>query len=79
MGEENMKQTKLQSLIETCASTAIGFGIAYVASYTVLPLFGHHVTHGQNFWITCIFTVISLVRGWFVRRLFNWWHHRGQP
>ena len=69
-----MSQTRMQSAVETVASTAIGFGIAYVASYTVLPLFGHHVTHGQNFWITCIFTVISLVRGWLVRRLFNRLH-----
>lgn len=67
-------QTGLQSAIETIASTAIGFVIAYVASYTVLPLFGHHVTHGQNFWITVIFTVISLIRGWCVRRLFNRLH-----
>ena len=64
----------MQSAVETVASTAIGFVIAYVASYTVLPLFGHHVTHGENFWITVIFTVISLIRGWCVRRLFNRLH-----
>lgn len=69
-----MSQTKLQSAIETFASTGIGFVIAYIASYTVLPMFGHHVTHGQNFWITVIFTVISLIRGWCVRRLFNRLH-----
>ena len=69
-----MSQTHKQSMIETCASTAIGFGIAYVASLLVLPLFGFAVTHGQNFWITVIFTVISLVRGYFVRRLFNYLH-----
>lgn len=69
-----MSQSRMQSAIETAASTAIGFVIAYVASNTVLPLFGHHVTHGQNFWITVIFTVISLIRGWCVRRLFNRLH-----
>lgn len=69
-----MSQTAKQSAIETCASTAIGFVVAYVASYTVLPLFGHNVTHGDNFLITVIFTVISLVRGYFVRRLFNYLH-----
>lgn len=69
-----MSQSRMQSAVETVASTAIGFVIAYVASYTVLPLFGHHVTHGENFWITVIFTVISLIRGWCVRRLFNRLH-----
>lgn len=69
-----MSQTRLQSAVETVASTAIGFGIAYVASYTVLPLFGYRVTHSDNFWITVIFTAISLVRGWCMRRLFNRLH-----
>ena len=71
-----MSQTKFQSGVETCASTAIGFFIAYFASLTVLPLFGFPVTHGQNFWITVIFTAISLIRGFFVRRLFNFLHAR---
>lgn len=69
-----MSQTSRQSAIESAASTAIGFGIAYVASLIVLPLFGFPVSHGQNFWITVIFTAISLVRGYFVRRLFNHLH-----
>ena len=71
-----MSQTRMQSAVETVCSTAIGFGIAYVASLLVLPIFGFDVTHGQNFWITVIFTVISLIRGWFVRRLFNRLHGR---
>lgn len=69
-----MSQSRRQSIVETCASTAIGFGIAYVASYCVLPLFGHRVTPADNFWITTIFTVISLVRGYYVRRMFNYLH-----
>lgn len=69
-----MSQTSRQSAIESAASTAIGFGIAYAASLLVLPLFGFPVSHGQNFWITVIFTAISLVRGYFVRRLFNHLH-----
>ena len=71
-----MSQTHWQSFMETCASTAIGFWVAYFASLTVLPLFGFPVTHGQNFWITVIFTAISLIRGFFVRRLFNFLHAR---
>lgn len=66
-----MSQSRRLSAIETVASTAIGFVISYVTSYVVLPLFGFDVTHGQNFSITCIFTGISLLRGYFVRRLFN--------
>ena len=69
-----MSQTKMQSLAETIASTAIGFVIAYVASYTILPMFGHDISPGDNFWVTVIFTAISIARGWCVRRLFNRLH-----
>ena len=71
-----MSQTHRMSIVETVTSTAIGFGISYVTSLTVLPLFGFPVTHGQNFAITVIFTVISLARGYGIRRLFNWLHSR---
>lgn len=71
-----MSQTRFQSAIETVASTAIGFGVSYFTSLFVLPLFGFAVSHGQNFAITCIFTVISLARGFMVRRIFNRWHRR---
>lgn len=71
-----MSQSRRMSVVETAASTAIGFGISYIVSLTVLPLFGFPVTHGENFAIVCIFTVASLARGYFVRRLFNAWHRR---
>lgn len=71
-----MKQTKVQSFVETCVSTAIGFVVAYIATAIVLPAFGYPVSHADNAWITTIFTAISVVRGMAVRRLFNWWHHR---
>ena len=67
-----MSQSREWSAIETVSGTAIGFVVAYIATAIVFPLFGHNVTHSQNFWITCIFTVISLIRGYYVRRLFNW-------
>jgi len=66
-----VSQTRTQSAVETVASTAIGFGVSYVTSLAVLPMFGFAVTHAQNTAITVIFTVISLARGFAVRRLFN--------
>lgn len=66
-------QARRMSAIEAVCSTAIGFGVSYLTSYLVLPMFGFPVTASQNLGITCIFTVISLVRGYFVRRLFNHW------
>jgi hypothetical protein len=64
-------QSRKMSLGEVCAGTAIGFAIAYLANAVVMPLFGHHVTAAENLGITAIFTAISIVRGYFVRRLFE--------
>ena len=69
-----MSQTVKQSAVETVASTFIGFGVSYVAALVVLPIFGFAVTAGPALGITTIYTVISLVRGMLVRRLFNRLH-----
>ena len=73
-----MSQSRLASLFETCASIAIGFLVSVVITAVVMPAYGHHVTLGQNLQITAIFTVASIVRGYYVRRAFNWWAHRGR-
>lgn len=69
-----MSQSRIQSLVETTVSTAVGFGISWVATLVVLPLFGHRPTVADGFGITVFFTVISLVRGYALRRLFNHLH-----
>lgn len=67
-------QTRLQSLAETCINTAIGYGVSTLANWLVLPLFGYAVTIGDSMLIGVIFTFIAIIRGYFVRRLFNWIH-----
>lgn len=66
-----MSQSRRHSLIETVAGVAIGFVVSVLASIVVYPAFGHGFTLGQNIGITIIFTVLSIVRGYCVRRLFN--------
>ena len=64
-------QTKLGSFVEAWANIAVGFGINYCANLLVLPLFGLNVTPSDAFGIGVIFTVISLVRSYILRRWFN--------
>lgn len=66
-----MSQTKLQSFLEANISTAIGFGLSWAATPFVLAAFGYTVGTGKAFGITAVYTVISIVRGYFVRRFFN--------
>ena len=64
-------QTKLGSFVESWANIAVGFGINWYANMKVLPMFGFHVTGSQAFGIGVIFTAISLVRSYVLRRWFN--------
>lgn len=66
-----MSQTKLGSFVESRANIAVGFSINYVANLIVLPWFGLHVTPVDAFGIGVIFTVISFVRSYVLRRWFN--------
>lgn len=67
-------QKRRHSLLEALLSTAIGFGVAFAANFVVLPLFGYMPSISENLLITTFFTVISVIRGYAVRRLFNWLH-----
>lgn len=66
-----MAQTKTGSLIEAAANIAVGFAINWCANMVVLPWFGLQVSAGTAFHIGLVFTVISLVRSYVLRRWFN--------
>lgn len=68
-------QKKRHSLLEVCISTAIGFVVSFFANIVVMPVvFNIHPTMAQNTIATIFFTVVSIIRGYWVRRLFNWLH-----
>lgn len=62
-------QTRLASLKEQGINIAIGFGIQTVANFFILPWFGMHPTTGDLVGIGAIMTVISVTRGYVVRRI----------
>lgn len=65
-------QTRLGSIAEAAANIAVGFSINFAANMLILPLFGFHgLTLGKNFIIGLLYTVISLVRSYVLRRWFN--------
>jgi hypothetical protein len=67
-----VSQTKLGSFVEAWANIAIGFSINYVANLVILPMFGFaSLTPGKNFAIGVLYTGISLVRSFVLRRYFN--------
>jgi len=63
-------QSRVMSLVEVATSSLIGFVVSIFANWAVLPLFGFSVKLSQSVVITTIFVVISIVRGYLVRRFF---------
>jgi hypothetical protein len=67
-----MSQTKLGSIAEAAANIAVGFTINFIANWLILPLFGFTaLTLRMNFEIGLLYTAISLVRSYVLRRWFN--------
>lgn len=69
-----MEQSKRASLIESLANTLSGFGLSLVVGYFVFPMFGMPQSLASSFWITVVFTVVSIGRNYIVKRVFNLLH-----
>lgn len=66
-----MNQSRFMSLVESFANIAVGYVVALLSQIAIFPMFGIHVTLGDNLAIGAWFTVISLVRSYILRRWFN--------
>ena len=64
-------QSKLESLSEAIINTFIGFVIAFISQLVFFPIVGIEATLDQNFILTVLFTLVSIIRGYIVRRFFN--------
>lgn len=64
-------QSRRMSLVESLVNVAVGYGVAVLAQVLVFPLFGLRASLGQNLAIGAIFTVVSIVRSYCLRRVFE--------
>jgi hypothetical protein len=64
-------QTKLSSLFEVVINVFLGFTINTATAIVVLPLFGVHLSVILNIKISAAMTVVSVIRSYFIRRLFD--------
>ena len=71
MKNNNNKQSKKASAIEATANTLIGLVVSFAIQIIMYPLLGIPVTINQSLLLTGVFFVASVIRGYFVRRLFN--------
>lgn len=66
-----MKQSRAMSMIEALANVAVGYGVAVLTQIAVFPLFGLSVTLVQNLIMGGLFTVVSIIRSYALRRVFE--------
>ena len=58
-------------MIETLTSVFVGWLIGVILNMLVLPLFDYNITVIDSLWVSLIFTVVSVIRGYVIRRFFN--------
>lgn len=66
-----MNQAKRHSFIESIVNVLVGYGVAVLCNLWVLPLFGFNVSWHDSALMAVLFTVVSVVRSYLLRRLFN--------
>ncbi len=66
-----MNQSKKMSMVEAVVNTAIGLVVAMVATAAICKAYGIPMSWENNFIITFWMTVISVLRSYLLRRLFN--------
>lgn len=69
-------QSRRGSALEAVVNVLVGYWINIAANFTIFPVFGWHITLEQNLLIGVFYTVVSLLRSFGLRRLFNWWQVR---
>ena len=66
-----MKQSRLMSMVEAITNVVVGYGVAVVTQILIFPVFGLQTTLGENLAMGGIFTIVSLLRSFALRRLFE--------
>ncbi len=69
-------QSRFMSMLEAFINVLIGYLVAVASQIVIFPMFGVHIPLADNFIMGLWFTLISIVRSYYVRRLFNWMHVR---
>jgi hypothetical protein len=68
-----MMQSRRQSLIEAITNVAAGYALAVLTQIVIFPWFGLQVPLRDNLTIGAVFVMISLLRSYALRRLFERW------
>ena len=71
------QQRKRHSFAEAWLNVAIGFAINFLANTVILPFYGIPFHWQVMLEIGVWYTIVSVIRAYWVRRLFVWLHDKG--
>ena len=66
-----MTQTRCMSLLESVTNVVVGYVLAIITQIVVFPFFGIVTDLSEHLAIGLAFVVVSLARGFVLRRLFE--------
>ena len=66
-----MIQSRSMSLVEAITNVVVGYALAVATQIVVFPWFGLQASLGENVALGAVFTGISLLRSYALRRLFE--------
>ena len=66
-----MSQSKVMSLVESLTNVAVGLAVSFASQLVIFKAYGIHIALADNVMITLWFTVISVIRSYALRRVFN--------
>jgi hypothetical protein len=64
-------QSRKTSLIESFTQTFVGILVSFIIQLIIYPFLDIKVSVQQNIFITFVFTIASIIRGYLIRRYFN--------
>lgn len=66
-----MSQSRKMSMVETVSNVIIGYFVAVSSQIIIFPFFDIRTELKDNLIIGLWFTIISIIRGYVLRRFFN--------
>lgn len=64
-------QTRRGAIVEAWVNILIGFSVNFAVNIVLLPMVGAELTAANNFMLGWVYTAISIVRQYAIRRWFN--------
>ena len=64
-----MRQSRLMSFVEAMA--VVGYGVAVLVQIVLFPVMGISIGLAENLAIGLVFTAVSIVRSYLLRRVFE--------